>query len=64
MKTEPPSIEKTEHGWGSLIGIRRCQSGWPVPLLSLCPIAAAERTSRWTPQSAGSAELVTGSLRP
>ena len=63
MKTEPPSVEKTEHGWGSLIGIRRRQSGWPVPLLSLCPIAATERTSRWTPQSAGSAELVTGSSR-
>ncbi len=62
-KTEPPSVEKSEHGWGSLIGIRRRQSGWPVPLLSLCPIAAAERTGRRTPQSAGSAEIVTGSWR-
>ena len=60
---EQAAVEKSEHGWGSLIGIRRRQSGWPVPLLSFCPIVAAERTGRWTPQSAGSAELVTGSWR-
>jgi transposase, IS5 family len=41
-------------GEGFLIGTRR-QSRWPLPLLMLRPTALAERTSRRTPRSAGSA---------
>jgi hypothetical protein len=60
MKTGPPPHASLEHDKALLIGTMR-QLRWPVSLIRLVPSAVAVRTSRRTPQSAGSAELPTGS---
>ena len=58
-KTEPPRCQKPDQHWRGEIGIRR-QPGWPVAPANPWLNPLAERTSRRTPQSAGSAELPTG----
>jgi len=46
-----------------LIGTANRLPSWPLVLRDLLPQPLAERMSRRTPQSAGSAELATGSWR-